>query len=156
LNLPDGYEEMTHEKRHHFLKDHWGFECNCALCSATADVISTSDNRIKKINELKERLSKGSRNHKIQLAIIAKLLRLFDEEGLVIPKAKYCEIATYAANQMGDEKQAISYGERARFYWTIMAGPQSWEVQRIEELLRDPKAHPSWRPKAEKGTEKSE
>jgi hypothetical protein len=123
---------------------------------APQEVISKSDNRLKEIDQLKERLSSEPRNHRLQLAIIAKLLRLFDEEGLVTPKAKYCEIATYAAIQMGDEKRAMSYGKLARSYWAIVAGPQSWEVQRMEELLRDPKVHPSWLPKVDKETEKSE
>jgi hypothetical protein len=137
---------MTQERRHEFLKEHWGFECTCPLCSAPLDLVSKSDERLGQINQLEERLGKEPRNHRKQLAIVAKLLRLFDEEGLITPKAKYCEIASYAANQLGDEARAIKYGQLARQYWSIVAGPESWEVQRMEELLRDPKAHPSWRP----------
>jgi hypothetical protein len=99
-----------------------------------------------KINQLEEKLGQEPRNHRKQLAIIAKLLRMFDEEGLITPKAKFCEIASYAANQLGDEARAVKYGELARTYWSIVAGPKSWEIQRMEELLRDPTGHPSWRP----------
>jgi hypothetical protein len=146
LDCIDGNSEMPHEDRHHFLQEHWGFECTCSLCTAPLDSISKSDERVQKINQLKEKLEKEPRNHRRQLAIVAKLLRLFDEEGLITPKAKYCEIASYAANQLADEARAIKYGELARKFWSILAGPKSWEVQRMEELLRDPKGHPSWRP----------
>jgi hypothetical protein len=137
---------MTHEERHKFLQEHWGFECTCSHCTAPLEFVSKSDERLQQINQLEKKLGKEPRNHRRQLAIVAKLLRLFDEEGLITPKAKYCEIASYAANQLGDEARAVKYGELARRYWSILAGPKSWEVQRMEELLRDPKKHPSWRP----------
>lgn len=137
---------MTQETRHEFFKENWGFECTCPLCTAPSDLVSKSDERLRQINQLEEKLGMEPRNHRKQLAIVAKLLRLFDEEGLIIPKAKYCEIASYAANQLGDEARALKYGQLAQKYWTIVAGPKSWEVQRMEELLRDPKKHPSWRP----------
>ena len=137
---------MAHEERHQFLDEHWGFECTCAHCVAPLESVAKSDERVQQIKQLEQKLGKDLRNHKRQLAIVAKLLRLFDEEGLVTPKAKYCEIASYAANQLGDEARALKFGELARKYWGILAGPKSWEVQRIEALLRDPKGHPSWRP----------
>jgi hypothetical protein len=131
------------ETRHWFLKEHWGFECTSPLCRAPPDIVSKSDERLTKINQLEEKLGQEPRNHRKQLAIVAKLLRMFDEEGLVTPKAKYCEIANYAANQLGDEAQIVKYGKLARTYWGVVAGPKSWEVQRMEMLLQDPKGHPS-------------
>ncbi|PMD39279.1 SET domain-containing protein [Hyaloscypha variabilis F] len=146
LSYSYGYSEMAHEERHQFLQEHWGFECTCSHCTAPPEFIAKSDDRVQQIKELEGKLSKEPRNHRRQLAIVAKLLRLFDEEGLVTPKARYCEIASYAANQLGDEARAVKYGELARQHWSILAGPKSWEVQRMEVLLRDPKGHPSWRP----------
>jgi len=137
---------MAHQERHHFLEEHWGFECTCSHCTAPLESVAKSDERVQQIKQLEQKLGKEPRNHRRQLAIVAKLLRLFDEEGLVTPKAKYCEIASYAANQLGDEARAVKYGELARKYWSILAGPKSWEVQRMEDLLQDPKGHPSWRP----------
>ncbi|KAE9372469.1 SET domain-containing protein [Stipitochalara longipes BDJ] len=146
LSYSYGYSEMAHEERHQFLQEHWGFKCSCSHCTAPLEFVAKSDDRVQQIKQLEAKLGKEPRNHRRQLAIIAKLLRLFDEEGLVTPKAKYCEIASYAANQLGDEARAVKYGELARQYWSILAGPKSWEVQRMEDLLRDPKGHPSWRP----------
>ncbi len=137
---------MTRGTRQNFLKKHWGFECACSICSAPAESISTSNGRLKEINQLKEQLSTGLGDHRKVLEITASILRLFDEEGLITPKAKYYEIATYTANKIGDEKKASTYGKLAQTYWNIMAGPKSWEVRRIEDLLRNPKGHPSWGP----------
>ena len=132
-------------ERQELIRQNWGFSCSCDLCSSSEKDLFESDDRIKKLVEGREHLASVFSNPRKVLTTVTALIRLLDEEKLIKEKAKYCEIATYAANQLGDEDQAKKYGECAREQWRIIAGPDSFEVRRVDDLLKDPKKHPSWR-----------
>lgn len=141
--------ELPQARRAAALRDHWGFDCSCAACTAPPEAIADSDERVEEIVEIQDTLGSAAANPKELLGLLEKLLKLYDEEGIISPKPKYYEIAAYAANQLGDEDAAKSYAHMAARYWSIVAGPKSWDVWRVEDLLRDPKEHPSWRYKVD-------
>ena len=141
----DGFSDQPSAQRKELLKQNWGFTCSCDLCRSSEKDLFVSDARVKKLVEGREHLASVFSNPRKVLKTVIGLLQLLDEEKLIKEKAKYCEIAMYAANQLGDEEQAKKYGECAQEEWRVMAGPDSFEVRRVGDLLKDPKKHPSWR-----------
>jgi len=61
-----------------------------------------------------------------------------------VPKASYYEIAAYTYSQLGNETGVQRNAKLAADHWRVLAGGESWEVTRMLELAKDPKARPSW------------
>jgi hypothetical protein len=147
--FPDAGAEFQQNARRSYLQAHWGFTCACSLCTASHASIAASDNRLDQISNVKSQLSttspRSTPNLRKILRLIETLIELYDEEGLIAPKAKYYEIAAYAYSQLGNETGVQENARLAADHWRVLAGRDSWEVTRMSELGKDPKAHPSWR-----------
>lgn len=150
----DGLQEIPYKDRHRLLGSQFHFECNCSICGDTASR-RESNRRRENIKNAKAALNEVSDDAAQVVALCKKLLRLYGEEGMILPRPLTAEIAAYAANQMGDAKEALRYAKIARDYWSIIAGPHSSEVARLEELIRAPKDHGSYKPKAGEAAEES-
>jgi hypothetical protein len=133
------------EKRIEHLKENWNFECKCSLCAGTEDEIALSDDRRNLMESAKERLRHSANRPKYLYRAATQLVQLYEDEGLIAPRARANEIAAYAAAMIGDENEARKFANAAKRYWRIMAGKDSGEVQRMDELRRDPTSHPSWK-----------
>jgi len=80
-----------------------------------------------------------------------ELLQLYHEEGMIVPRAMTAEIIAYTHNQLGEAEKAVEFGKRAIEYHRILAGEDSNEVKRLQELVNAPKLHGSWKPKSDAG-----
>src|SRR5690606_17786015 len=143
-NYIDPRQEPSYKDRHRHLGSQWGFECTCELCSSTP-ARRESNRRREAIRNAKNSIKEaGSDDAQEIVRQCRRLLRLYEEEGMVAPRAMTAEIAAYASNQMGDVKGAVEFARVAREYWEVMAGLESFEVRRLEELIADPRAHGSF------------
>ena len=141
----DNNLDAKREKRQAHLKEHWNFECKCALCTATGDALALSEDRRELIASAKARLRQRIDNPKYVYRAATQLVQLYEEEGLVAPRATANEIAAYAAAMIGEENETRRFANSAKRYWRILSGRDSPEVQRMDELRRDPTGHPSWK-----------
>jgi hypothetical protein len=116
----------------------------CPLCNGSAASVAESDHRLDKIRDLRRRISASAREPGKLVKLLESLLHLYDEEDLVLPKPYYLEIGTYAHSQLGNENATKKWASKAREGWAIVAGNNSKEVERLELLEKNPKAHPSW------------
>lgn len=80
------------------------------------------------------------------MGVCRKLLGLYEEEGMVGPRCMVAEIAAYAANRAGDVGEAVRFAGVARGFWGVVAGEESAEVKRLDELIADPRGHESYQP----------
>ncbi|SPO04076.1 uncharacterized protein DNG_06759 [Cephalotrichum gorgonifer] len=140
----DPLSEAPHKDRQPYLASQWEFTCTCPLC-ATPSSRDASDRRRGSIRDLKAQLAEAAQDPPRIVRACKKLLALYEEEGMVAPRAMTAEIAAYAANQVGDAEGAARFGAVARGYWEVMAGKGSAEVRRLEELIRDPRGHGSYK-----------
>jgi len=140
----DNKLDAKREERRAHLKEHWGFDCECSLCSATGDELLYSEDRRDLMAAAKARLRARMDEPKYVYRASTQLVQLYDDEGLIALRATANEIAAYASAMIGDENETRRFANAAKRYWRIMAGRDSAEVQRMDELRRDPLAHPSW------------
>lgn len=83
-------------------------------------------------------------------------MRLYEEEGAVVPRGMVAEMAAYTANKAGDAQAAVRFAQTAREAWGVVAGEGSVEVKRIEGLIKDPRGHGSYEPGEGLGEEMEE
>ncbi len=125
------------ELRKTILRRQWGFDCKCEICGASEERIDESDMRVMFIMEAKERILKGETDLRTTLELASEVLELYDQEGLVTPKAEFFLIAARAADGLGDYKAAYNYVQDAIRYWRILAGEDSDEVRDAEQFDLD-------------------
>ncbi|PKS06703.1 hypothetical protein jhhlp_006777 [Lomentospora prolificans] len=148
----DGLQEFPYKDRHKLLGSQFHFECTCRICSDTA-ARRESNRRRENIKNAKAALSETGDDAAKVVALCKKLLRLYKDEGMVLPRPMTAEIAAYASNQIGEPAEAVKYAKISREYWSIIAGPNSTEVKRLDELIAAPKDHGSYKPKPGKAEE---
>jgi hypothetical protein len=142
--MTDGYSRHDHVTRQTLIKENWGFTCQCPLCTASPSTLSTSDSRLSEIASIKAVLPTGAENIPQLIAILPNLIKLLDEEDLIVERPMYEEILAYSWSTMGMEERAKYWAARARKGWEIVAGRGSWEVKRTAELEADVKGHGTW------------
>ena len=99
--LIDGFSKDSHSTRQKALEENWGFTCTCPLCTSSDAEISASDTRIKEIADIKKVLPSDPEAIPQLIALLPNLIKLLDEEGLVVEKPMYEEILAYAWSTMG-------------------------------------------------------
>jgi hypothetical protein len=119
----------------------WNFRCRCPICSGPE--VRGSNFRRRQIAQIKEKLHESRTDVAALLKHVVRLLDLYEQEAMIMPRADYYELAAFAANHLGREEQALEFAASARKYWNILFGSESREVKAIEEFERDPKKHPS-------------
>jgi hypothetical protein len=59
---------------------------------------------------------------------------LYDEEGMMLPKGDYLELAAMAGKYTGRRKKGVEYAKMARRHWEVVMGEASQEAQAMGEL----------------------
>ncbi|KAF2438986.1 SET domain-containing protein [Karstenula rhodostoma CBS 690.94] len=144
LTFSYGFSLSPFSARTAALKETWGFTCTCPLCSSSPTNISLSDTRLADIAGLKTALPTSLEDIPQYIALIPRLVALLEEEGLYAELPMYEEILAYAWSAVGEEGRARAWAERAGVHWGIVAGKDSWEARRCEELAADVKGHYTW------------
>lgn len=144
-----------HKDRHAALSSQWGFTCTCPIC-ADPSSRAASDRRREEIRGLKPQLADSASDPRRIVRLCRELLRLYEEEGAVVPRGMVAEMAAYTANKAGDAQAAVRFAQTAREAWGVVAGEGSVEVKRIEGLIKDPRGHGSYEPGEGLGEEMEE
>jgi hypothetical protein len=99
------------------LKNKFGLDCACELCSLPSDQRRQSDQRLVKITKLDRLIGDGTGIASTPVACLHEahaLLRLLEEEGVAdarIPRPYYDALQIVIAN--GDQARAKAFAERA-------------------------------------------
>jgi hypothetical protein len=132
--------ELPHAERQATLFQNWGFKCSCSLCQQDTPLLRASDDRLSRIQSLKQIL--GSQ---LSLSTVNELLSLYDQERLVAPKYSVWESAAYAHNELGEKAEAVHFGSLVHEYAIWLTGPESIQTKFWGEFIQNPEQHPSWR-----------
>jgi hypothetical protein len=123
-------EEITHsyisdpfapsETRRRVLRETWGFDCSCELCSASEEERNSSDERLNRIKTLREWLNVVTASeffgwHGMELE---ELIDLYDEEGLVNERISLLQKIALMYQEQGNNGMAKWYRKRAARWWS--------------------------------------
>lgn len=136
---------QNREARQAHLQSSWGFTCTCEHCTAADDEVEQSDARIKRIHELWKELDDYSSASSASTDKAEELVSLYEVEGLKtrIHEAYYRAAIEY--NGVGDANQAVRFAMRSMLRGQMMAGVNRPFVEKMRELVKDPKKHWTWK-----------
>lgn len=139
-------EELSDSRRTH-LKDAFGFDCSCGLCSLSLPKLQLSDARRLQIKQFGDTIGDPeqvmNRPHD-SLAGCQHLLRLIEEEydgseSLSIAHLYYDAFQISITH--GDQARASIFAKRAYDSRVTCEGEDSPETQRMKKLMADPTQH---------------
>lgn len=142
------YEDgLPSQARHRKLRDSFGFQCYCELCSQPPHAIQASDKRRADIERLDEMIGNPftmMNSPQKSLAACHDLLRVLDKEygGVVISLlARLYYDAFQISVAHGDQARASVFAERAYTARVECEGEDSPETQKMKGLMQDPTKH---------------
>ncbi|KAM7206065.1 hypothetical protein V8F20_002847 [Naviculisporaceae sp. PSN 640] len=119
--------ELTSYERRNRLSSGWDFTCQCSLCSSGKAKLQASNRRRREISRTKESLNNVKGDPGKILEHAQTLLKLYNEEGMILPKAYYHALAAHACMYLGNNRQALRYSREAKLLWDVIFGEGSEE-----------------------------
>ncbi|KAH9820107.1 hypothetical protein DFH28DRAFT_1052408 [Melampsora americana] len=136
--------KLTREERRRELK-HYGFECQCSLCSLPSHAVAVSDSRIQQIDELTIHLIDWSPTSKATPTMAEHVLELYKLERLDAGLEEAYTMVSLAYNAVGESQRASMYASLAIARGIILNGPKWEEYDAVLELERSPETHWSYK-----------
>lgn len=132
------------------LRDAFGFDCTCELCSSPAAVLQASDERRKRINQLDDEIGDPMTmmtNPLVSLRACRTLRDMVVEEyrssvTALIPRVYYDAFQITVAHS--DQARAKVFAERAYKARIDCEGADSPATKRIGRFMRNPTSHPTF------------
>ncbi|EGF99294.1 uncharacterized protein MELLADRAFT_68704 [Melampsora larici-populina 98AG31] len=129
------------ETRRAYLRQHYGFECQCSVCSLPEHLIELSDSRLKQIGELSEALSDWTSTSIADTSMAENLLELYKLERLEIYMADAYATAAARYNSIKDCDKARIYASLASSRDIRLRGAGSEYLEDMISLRDSPEAH---------------
>ncbi|KAJ5522090.1 hypothetical protein N7527_006205 [Penicillium freii] len=149
ITIPYDHGGPSDERRRH-LKDAFGFDCNCSICSRQPAELKQSDERRRQIQHLDAEIGNALRlmySPGDCLKDCQVLLQILEEEFEGSPGAHLARLY-YDAFQIcivhGDQARAKVLAERSYGARLACEGENNPETKRIQKLMEDPKTHASF------------
>ncbi|KAG8908921.1 hypothetical protein FRB99_000024 [Tulasnella sp. 403] len=130
-----------------FLKEHYGFECSCSVCSLPKSLSIASDIRLSSMQGLYQRLSTWARNEidgVEAIKIVNRIWELGEEEGYHSERGTLAADAALVASAHSDLEATRHWRSLAAMWFEIELGPDHEEVQQNLQLVVRPESHPAW------------
>ncbi len=129
------------------LKDAFGFDCDCRLCSLPTSEIQVSDNRRTQIQTLDVAIGDPERvmgKPEDCLADCHRLLRVLEDEyeghaGALIPRLYYDAFQICITHS--DQARASVFAERAYKARVLCEGEDNPETRKVKKLMENPAEH---------------
>ncbi|RDL31902.1 uncharacterized protein BP5553_09304 [Venustampulla echinocandica] len=127
------------------LKNKFGFNCECQLCSLPLDQRIQSDQRLDEITRLDDSIGDGMRITSTPIACLHdayRLLQLLEDERVAdarIPRLYYDALQIAIAN--GDQARAKTFAERAYAARVVLEGDDSPKSIRLKGFAERPADH---------------
>ncbi|TRX87804.1 hypothetical protein FHL15_011297 [Xylaria flabelliformis] len=144
------YANEPSQARQRKLRESFGFQCSCELCSQPLQAIQASDKRRADIEQLDETIGNPvamMSSPQKSLAACHDLIHVLDQEygGTVIALlARLYYDAFQICVAHGDQARASVFAERSYMSRVECEGEDSPVTQKVKGLMRDPTKHPSF------------
>lgn len=133
--------------RRFFLKDAFGFDCNCSVCSLPLPELQTSDARRLQVQHLDDAIGDSDRVMNRPDDCIAdchSLFQVLEKEyhgGAVASNARLYYDAFQISITHGDQARASVFAGRAHKSRVICEGEDSPETRKMKSLMENPAGH---------------
>ena len=141
-------ERAAWVKRHRGVEEAVEGGCPCRACSPPGG--EKGEKAVEEAKRLKEVLAlraelRNQDSTKVDLEVIERFLKLYEEERLHVKLAEAYELAALNFNYLGDDKRAKKYAELAVQAGIVEGGVQSNDVIAMRIMAKDIKGHYSYR-----------
>ncbi|KAF9267574.1 SET domain-containing protein [Marasmius fiardii PR-910] len=134
-------------ERRAYLREHYGFECQCHVCSLSDTESKASDGRLVAISDLYGRFGtwgQGSINGKEAIDIVKRIWVLGDEEGYYSERGQLAADAAWVAAAHWDATATREWAQVALQWFIYEVGSDSEQAESMRVLMVDPERHHSW------------
>ncbi|KAI0826870.1 hypothetical protein BC628DRAFT_1372283 [Trametes gibbosa] len=133
--------------RRQFLKDHYGFNCQCSVCSLSDDLAAVSDHRLSGMAELYAQFSgwqHGQLNGREAASVAESIWRLGDEEGYWSERGQLAADVALIAAAHSDSSAVRDWARLARTWFGYELGDDSVQAQEMGRIEAAPEFHSAW------------
>jgi hypothetical protein len=131
---------MPRHDRRKYLKQVWGFDCSCHLCSSNDEAeISDSDHRRQRVGELRESIMQASSEQYFENALVIahEWLQVAELEGIPPLLPEYYDIVARLSYDVGDLQEAKKYAQLALDGWTKFGSVDDTDLETAREYVRE-------------------
>lgn len=133
------------EVRQRWLKEMFGFDCNCEACSASPEEVLASDSRRKVIFETYDSRPQLVADPVILIKAVNKALRLLKEEGISLLGPDLALQPLGACLAYGDAHNADLWIDKVLELEATEAGRWSSHYKEVESWKGNPELSPQWK-----------
>jgi hypothetical protein len=130
------------------LKEFFGFDCGCGLCSLPDTKLRESDQRYVSMEALDKKIGDSKRIKRIPEKVLGEcreLLKLYDEEGIRDNRLSRLYYDAFQINILhSDEARARVFAEKYMAVKSICEGEDCADVQEVRNYAKNPKSHDSY------------
>ncbi|KAH7131663.1 hypothetical protein B0J13DRAFT_642489 [Dactylonectria estremocensis] len=143
-------EDLPSRPRRENLKESFGFDCCCAVCSLPPSQLQVSDKRRSRLQQLELLIDDRATNHNhpgVSLANCRAFLRDLDDEyhgNANALAAKLYDTAVRISAAHGDLARVFVFAKRAYEARVVSEGEDSPETRRAKSLMDNPISHESY------------
>ena len=137
---------MQRAERQRLVEDWLGKPCTCSRCTGHGDLanVAASDARLAEIEQIEKKL-RDYESRSVTTGMLARLLSLYEEEGLNVRYSDMYELLALNYNALGYQKRAVKYANLAVQAGIIEDGPDSNDVIAMRILAKSTLEHYSWK-----------
>ncbi|GJE97204.1 SET domain-containing protein [Phanerochaete sordida] len=148
-NIKEGEELLTtyfdtkrpRDSRREHLRTHYGFTCQCSVCSLPDGESQKSDSRLLKMAELYERFRTwrdGALTGKQAVDVAREIWALGDEEGYWSERGQLAADAAWVAAAHADLRATRSWAQLAQKWFGFELGADSTHARSMDEVIANP------------------
>ncbi|KAH7407459.1 hypothetical protein BKA64DRAFT_417888 [Cadophora sp. MPI-SDFR-AT-0126] len=135
-------EKEIYSARQQHIKAHWGFDCECKLCSAPGQVRNTSDTHLRRITALRKSLFLFTVENcrKVTPDMALELVSLYEEEGLHGALAEAYMVTSLWYCVWGNVRETKKWASLAIENWLVWEAGGEANLQGMRNLTRQPQS----------------
>ncbi|KAK1236263.1 hypothetical protein PQX77_000497 [Marasmius sp. AFHP31] len=133
--------------RRAYLREHYGFECQCDVCSLPQELSKASDERLVAISDLYSRFATWgheSIDGKEAIDVVKKIWSLGDEEGYFSERGQLAADAAWVAAAHSDAMATREWAKLAIEWYSYELGSDSELTEHMKTIVENPQLHRSW------------
>lgn len=139
--------QQTRDQRRRHLMQTYGFHCECECCTLPDEESKYSDDRLKNMSYLYDRLGTwGQRaiDGREAIRLVERIWAVGEEEGYTSERGRLAADAALVAAAHSDAEAVVDWGRLALQWASYELGSDSDLAEEMRIVIREPKRHTMW------------